>query len=317
MKKVLVIGGGGTLGRYTVKELLRLGYSVDVICLEDYVSDREQLRYFKARATEEYLAGFLASAVYDGIINFIHYEKVEEYKPIHKLLIRHTDHLIFLSSYRVYADRQHPITETAPMLLDTENEERFWKNETYAISKTRAERFLCGECRGQNWTIVRPVISFSDRRFDLFTHSGDYVLRCAANGTTVELPDCAEKLTAGLDWAGNTGKLIAHLLFKENAIGEAYTVSSGQNLTWGEVAEIYKKLTGVRIAYITTMDFARKYHPVEELSWHFWYDRLFERKVDNSKVLKATGLTANDFTSIEDGLKIELEVYNARMNTPR
>ncbi len=49
MKKVLLIGGGGTLGLYTAKELLRLGHSVDVICLEDHVSDDERQTYYRER----------------------------------------------------------------------------------------------------------------------------------------------------------------------------------------------------------------------------------------------------------------------------
>ena len=50
----------------------------------------------------------------DGIVNFLHYPEAEAYPPVHKLLTENTDHLIFLSSYRVYADLQHPITEEAP-----------------------------------------------------------------------------------------------------------------------------------------------------------------------------------------------------------
>ena len=34
-RKVLLIGGGGTLGAYTAEELLRMNCQVDVICLED------------------------------------------------------------------------------------------------------------------------------------------------------------------------------------------------------------------------------------------------------------------------------------------
>ena len=50
MKKALLIAGGGTLGTYTAEELLRLGHSVDVVCLEDKVSDNENLRYYKESA---------------------------------------------------------------------------------------------------------------------------------------------------------------------------------------------------------------------------------------------------------------------------
>ena len=44
MKNVLLIAGGGTLGTHTARELLRLGHKVDILCLEDRTSNRENLR---------------------------------------------------------------------------------------------------------------------------------------------------------------------------------------------------------------------------------------------------------------------------------
>jgi len=77
MKKVLLIGGGGTLGTYTADELLRLGHKVDIICLEDKTSDNENLVFYKGKASLEYLDEFLKNKNYDGIVNFIHYPNVE------------------------------------------------------------------------------------------------------------------------------------------------------------------------------------------------------------------------------------------------
>ena len=111
MKKVLLIAGGGTLGTYTAEELLRLGHKVDVICLEDKSSENENLRFFKADATLDYLNEHFKDNHYDGIVNFIHYPNYKDYIPYHELLTNNTEHLIFLSSYRIYADKQHPITE--------------------------------------------------------------------------------------------------------------------------------------------------------------------------------------------------------------
>ena len=174
-KNVLLIAGGGTLGTYVAEELLRLGCSVDVICLEDKVSDNEKLCFYKEYATLDFVAELLSRKKYSGIVNFLHYVDIEDYKPMHKLLTEHTDHLIFLSSYRVYADLQHPVTETAPMLLDVSDDKEFLEHENYALSKAKGEYFLRGEARETgkcNWTIVRPVISFSQRRFDVVTRSG-------------------------------------------------------------------------------------------------------------------------------------------------
>ena len=302
-RKVLLIAGGGTLGRYTSSELLSKGCAVDVICLEDYTSDNPKLRYYKANADLNYLTEFLKDKYYDGIVNFIHYISVDDYKPVHKLLCSKTDQVIFLSSYRVYADLQHPITETSPMLADVvKDDEEFLKTENYALPKARCEKFLREESGTKNWTVVRPVISFSDKRFDLVTVSGHEIIDAARSGKTVILPEAAKNLTAGLDWAGNSGKLIANLLFKKECFGEAYTVSSGQNLTWGEVADIYTRLTGVNFRWADTEEYVSTGHGGNGL----FYDRLYDRAVDNTKILKATGFKNEDFTSIEDGIKIEL-----------
>ncbi len=313
-KRVLLIAGGGTLGTYTAKELLAHGASVDIICLEDHVSDNERLRYIKEYVSMELLEELFAKTHYDGIVNFIHYKKIEDYKPYHELLIQNTDHLIFLSSYRVYADEQHPVTEEAPRLSDVPLEEEFRRVETYALPKIQGEDFLRSEHAGENWTIVRPVISFSKRRFDLFMYSGNILDRVKEYGRDGKLllPTLARNLGAGIDWAGNSGKLIANLLFKKETFGEAYTISSAQNLTWGEVADIYKDVFGIEVEWVDEETFIKAYPPAAgDYQWAYRYDRKFDRTVDNTKVLRATGLTKEDFISVAEGLRIERALAEA------
>jgi len=267
------------------------------------------LRFFQGEATSEYLAKIVTDNHYHGIVNLIHYPDVEAYKPIHRLLTANTDHLIFLSSYRVYADEQHPVIESAPMLLDVSEDEHFLANEKYALAKARAERWIRQQKEITNWTIVRPVISFSERRFDLVTRSGRYVIDCVAAGKKVTLPQRSRNLTAGLDWAGNTGKIIANLLFKECALGQAYTVSSAPNLTWGQVADIYEKVLGADIEWIDSDAYLQEMGPGDPY-WTLVNDRFFDRRIDNRKVLAATGLKKEDFMTIEYGLKEELKRLN-------
>lgn len=306
-KRVLLIAGGGTLGRYTAAELLRLGCYVDIICLEDNVSDNKKLCYYKGYAKLEYLEDFLKDRHYDGIVNFIHYEDVNKYKPVHKLLSENTDHLIFLSSYRVYADLEHPITETSPTLYDTINDEVFLENEKYAVPKSKAELFLRNESSTKNWTIVRPVISFSDKRLDIVVRSGRQVIELAKQGKVITLPKETKNLTAGLDWAGNSGKLIANLLFKEKTFGEAYTISTAQNLKWSDVSDIYSELLNAKFKWIDLNEYVENDENIKNNPWILKYDRLFDRKIDNKKVLEATGLKKEDFVSIRNGIKIELD----------
>ena len=313
-KKVLLIGGGGTLGTYVSEELLRLGCYVDIICPEEKISNNEKLSFYQGLATFDFLKNLFNKKQYDGIVNFLHYLDVDSYRPIHELLSQNTEHLIFLSSYRVYADEQHPITENAPRLLDVSTDKEFLQNETYAISKAHLENYLISNSKTRNWTVVRPVISFSERRFDLVTRSEREVVDKSRTGETVFLPIESRELTAGLDWAGNSGKLIANLLFKRETLQEFYTVSTSQNLTWGEVADLYTKIIGTKFEWVDAETYMKYYNISGNAKWALIYDRLFERKIDNSKILKATGLNPNDFISVEDGIKIELSKIGVEVN---
>jgi nucleoside-diphosphate-sugar epimerase len=133
--------------------------------------------------------------------------------------------------------------------------------------------------------------------------SGNEVVKAAKENRVVKLPIEAKNLTAGLDWAGNSGKLIANLLFKKECIGQAYTVSSAQNLKWYEVAEIYTELLGVKFEWVASN------YPKDLWIWH--YDRAYDRIIDNSKILKATGLNCLDFKTIKEGIEIELKKLGA------
>ena len=312
-KNVLLIAGGGTLGTYVSKELLRLGCNVDVICLEEKKSESDRLKFYKDYVSEDLLKKLFSQKHYDGIVNFIHYTDVEEYKKFHKILIENTDHLIFLSSYRVYADKEHPIKETSPRLYDVSEDKYFLETEDYAVPKSKCEDFLSIECKGQPWTVVRPVISFSDKRFDLYVYSNDDILNSVNSGKPLLMPEFAKNVTAGIDWAGNSGKLIANLLFKKEAIGERFTISSGQNLTWGEVADIYSDLTGLKIEWTDEESFISSYPCVKTTKeWIYKCDRLYDRSIDCSKVLSVTGLGKNDFLSIRKGIEKELEIFEQR-----
>ena len=309
-KRVLLIAGGGTLGTYVSEELLRLGAFVEVICPEEKTSNNERLLFHQSLATEELLSDLFSKKHYDGIVNFIHYSKVEDYKKIHPLLISNTDHLIFLSSYRVYADEQHPISENAPRLADVLADRDFFEREDYALPKARCEDYLRQEHAGEPWTIIRPVISFSDKRLDLLLYSGRDVLNYASQDKEMLMPNFVKNYSAGIDWAGNSGKLIANLLFKSDAIGEAFTVYSGHGLSWAEVAEKYSKLTGINIRWCSEEEYVSNTPKIIKNPWMWKYDRRFNRDIDCSKILRVTGLSKEDFASVEEGIRRELEKIN-------
>ncbi len=312
-KKVLLIGGGGTIGTYIAKELLELGSSVDIICLEDYESDNEKLRYIKAMATADYLKGFLEDKHYDAIANLIHYNIPEEYIEAHMIIAPKTDHEIFFSSIRALGDAQHPITETAPTIFDLYErgefaDEAFVKRDLYSMSKARCERYLRQVSSYKNWTIVRPMINTSEKRLDIVQYTFDEPLQFAKEGKTMYIADHVKDKVAGLEWAGNTGKMIAHLMFKEECMGKTYMLTTGHRMTWEYVANIYTKLIGLKVEWLPRDEYWERFG---DYRFPLEYDRAYNREADPTAILEGTGLKPEDFTPFEEGVKTELKKLGA------
>ncbi len=308
MKKILLIGGGGTIGTYVAKEMLEKGWSVDILCMEDTKSDHENLQYIQAKVTLDYLKAFLADRYYDAILNLLHHPVPEEYIAYHMVIAPKTDHEIFTSSIRAVGDAQHPLTETAPTLLDLVESGAlvnpdFVREDDYSLPKARCERYLRQVSKYKNWTIVRPMISSSDKRLDLIQHTWHRIIEYAKEGKTLYVPEACRKNIAGLEWAGNTGRLIANLVGKPECMGNTYFLSTGHRLTWEDVAQVYVDLLGLKVEWIGLEEYEEMYNIT---GYALRYDRCYSRDVDNSAVLAATGLKKEELTPFKEGIRQEL-----------
>ena len=323
MKKILLIAGTGSLGGSTYPELVRLGHAVDVISLEDYESVNRRLDFIKARADLDYLTRFLDGRRYDAIVDFVHTREIEDLKKRMDLLLAHTDQFVYLSSYRTYADIDKVITEESPQWLEHPANDRMLDEDDYAIPKARGERYLTSLPR-RNWTIIRPLISFTHFRLDLVTVGAYALLYRTKAGKKVVLPaGCRDKL-AGVGWAGNVGREIAHLIGKEAALGEAFTLGTPEEITWGDVASYYEEFLGASFEWVPTEDYIACATSGDYMdSQMIWCDRNLSRKVDLSKMLRVTGLDPRSFRSCRDAVAYELTVLSerpdlvARFDTPR
>lgn len=112
-----------------------------------------------------------------------------------------------------------------------------------------------------------------------------------------------------MSWAGDVAEMLARLFFNSAAFGEDFNVSTAEHRTWGEIAGYYADIFGAKFeitdkeAYLTARNGGK---PCEKWQrWQLDYDRLFNRVMDNSKILAATGLKQSEFTSVRDGLARE------------
>ena len=311
MKKVLVLGATGAMGRYLVPELIDLGYTVTGVGLEEKAPWTLDASYVQGNAFDkEFLAGLLKES-FDGIVNFMDYGKYA-FSDYYKLFLENTEHYIFLSSCRVYDDKEQPIKETSPRLWDSSEDEVLKASHDYCIHKAQDEDLLAA-CPYDNWTVVRPATTFSTMRLQLVTLEFANCVGRAMAGKKVILPLQAKDKPATLSWGGDVAKMIAHILFKDQAKRETYNVCSAEWQTWETIAGYYHDLVGLEAVWVDKEDYLRILNPEMALGtrWQLEYARLFRRITDNSKVLALTGLRQEDMTSMYDGLRLEIA------NTPR
>lgn len=306
-KKVLVLGATGAMGKYLIPKLLDAGYQVDAVALDTFHSDSANLRNIQGNAMDWKFLDPLLANNYDGIVDFMKYTSAElaTYLPV---FLRSTGHYIYLSSYRIYDNKEVPIKETSPRLLDTADDPWLRNSDDYSIYKARGENVLMAS-GFKNWTAVRPAPTYSLKRYQLVTLEAPMLIGRTRAGKPVLLPEQARDIEATMTWAGDVADMFMGLLFNEKALGEIYTTATAEHHTWGEIADYYKDICGLKAIWVDKEDYiemvsSRPHFPGNR--WQLEYDRLFTRIIDNSKVLAATGLKQENLKPLYEGLKYEV-----------
>ncbi len=303
-KTVLLLGGTGAMGVYLAPELLELGYNVHITSRSSRSSNHKNLEYIQGDAKNDtFLKSLLKDNKYDAVVDFMVYH-TDEFQQRVDLLLKNTEHYLFLSSYRVYAGSDKPLTEKSPRLLDAVNDERYLKTDEYGLTKARQEDILKNS-NYKHWTVVRPAITYSKTRFQLGTMEANEFLHRVLSGKEVIFPkEMLDKKTT-MTWAGDVAQMIASLVLNPKTYSETYTVSTSESHTWREVIDIYKNIVNLNVRHVSLADYER----VIGRHYQIKYDRMYNRTINNKKILTATGLKQKDLMSLKEGLKIELENF--------
>lgn len=309
-KKILILGATGAMAVYLIPELLGRGFSVVGVSLDDGKSDNENLTYIKTDAKDlDFLRNELAKN-YDAVVDFMVYNSVELYERYYKLFLENTGHYIFLSTYRVYAD-DSPLSETSDRLLDVKKPDDFVTEYEYSIYKAEEENLL-NSSPYNNYTIVRPAITYSKRRFQLTILEADVFVYRMLKGKTVVLPESAMRKQATMSWAGDVAQMLSGIILNPEAYGQTYNVSTSEHMTWEEIAEIYRQIGDLE--YVTVDDKTFLDITAEGAVYakqQLMYDRCFDRIVDNRKILSLCNMEQKNLMKLKDGLKRELQNITA------
>ena len=309
-KKVLVLGGTGAIGVYLTPELLDRGYEVFVTSRKEKMTDVKNLHFIKGDAKDDlFLTELLSSNQFDAIVDFMVYH-TDDFRKRANNLLGNTDHYVFLSSYRVYSNNHlKPITEETPRLLDVIDDEDYLKTDEYALAKARQEDILI-QSELKNWTILRPAITYSKERFQLGIMEAGEFLHRALNGKPVIFPkEMLDKETT-MSWAGDVGKMIARVVLNEETYGQIYTVSTAEHHQWSEVIGYYQEFLNMKVKYVPLEEYAK----IINRKYQINYDRMYDRIIDNSKILKLTDIKQDDLMRLKDGLRIELATFSQSPN---
>jgi nucleoside-diphosphate-sugar epimerase len=305
--KVLLLGGTGAIG----KQLTNL---LSVCGIDTFVTSRKKredgrlIKYIKGNAQDlEFLKEILSGNQWDAIVDFMVYSTTKFTERIN-LLLSSTFHYIFISSARVYADSNYPITESSLRLLDICEDQIFLSTDEYSLAKARQEDIL--ESSGsQNWTIIRPYITFSETRLQLGVFEKEEWLYRALHGRTIVFSKDIYLKKTTMTYGNYVAKGIFSILGNTKSLGETYNITTQETFTWKEILSIYLEVFEKRLGYqpkvlLQDLDDFLECKPTK---YQVIYDRLFNRQFDNSKI--ARGYNIDKFAKTDVQLRVCLEEF--------
>ena len=298
---VLLLGGTGAIGTH-LKDILAKNDVVTTITSRSMRLNNGTISYIQGNAHDIQFLRDICAIHYDVIVDFMSY-KTEEFKERVGTLLKATDQYIYISSARVYSDQEHPIKESSPRLLDVSTDKEYLETDEYALTKARQEDIL-KKYGSNNYTIVRPYITYSDYRLQLGVLEKEDWLYRALKGRTIvfssEISKHITTLTNGHDVAYGIYKLMGN----KNAFGETFHITSKKLLKWEDVFAIYNNaitsLTGksLKIKLVDNDTFMTCRGA--DYKYQVLYDRLYNRDFDTTK--ESLFLDSNVFVSPDEGL---------------
>lgn len=297
--KVLVLGGTGAMGVHLCDMLVQKGDEV-------YVTSRTRsgvsnaINYIQGNAQDELFLNSLLNQSWDVIVDFMVYSTVA-FKRRYLQLLNATKQYIFISTARVYANSEDPITEKSPRLLDVTLDEEYLKTDEYALTKARQEDLLFSS-KYNNWTIIRPYITYDNERLQLGVLEKEDWLYRALNGRSIitlkEMQNKKTTLTAGKDVA----RAICALLGNNTALGEVFHITSDINFSWQQITNVYISILSNK-SYSPRLieDNLENFSSWRAAKYQIYYDRLFDRTFNNQKINNF--IDTSTFINCLDGLE--------------
>ncbi len=280
--KVLFIGGTGLISEAVSKLAIARGIELYLFNRgkrDGFVPDGAKVITGDIRDAHA-AAAALEGHVFDVVVDWIAF--TPEHVSVDIELFRgRTKQYIFISSASAYQKppKHYIITEEATPL-----ENRYWQ---YSRDKIACEQLLLEEQAEAGFpvTIVRPSFTYGDTMIpaalNSWPHPWSLIARMREGRPVIVHGDGSSlwTMTHNTDFA----KGFVGLLGREEAIGQAYHITSDEVLTWNQIYEAIGEAAGVepKLVHIST-DFLVSHDP--DLEGGLLGDKSVTSVFDNSKI---------------------------------
>lgn len=298
--KILILGGTGAMGVPLVEALAKQDVDVTVTSRTAHISSGN-IKYIQGNAKDINFTRQLMKQRWDSVIDFMNYG-TKEFRERIDILLSNTKQYVFISSARVYAQSEEKITENTPRLLDISDDKEYLSTDEYALAKARCEDLL-NKSGKQNWTIIRPSITYNVNRLQLgVLEKENWLYRAIRGRSIVFSKDIADKLTA-MTLGSDVAKGIISIIGQEKALGEVFHIVEPHAYAWSDILEIYldviEEKTGKRPQVVMTDK--TTCFAADWAKYQIIYCRYYNRRFDSSKIGEFVDI--NSFTDVKNGLR--------------
>lgn len=280
-KKVLILGGTGTMGKPLVDLCAQAGYEINVVCRHAPVMPTPYVNYILGDAYEDSVIRAILNTTYDAIVDFLWHGE-DDFKECCDQFLSVTKQYFLLSSCAVYADSDEKMTESYPRFLDVDSPDTITAD-SYHYQKAFLENIL-REKASKNWTIVRPHITYGEHHLPLSIFGENVWLYRVLRGQSIIFPRAMLNKKTNFTSGKDVARMIFELIGNEQALGKTYNVVSDGIYTWGEILEKGESLFAERgiamnVCIIDDINLLREHFPYmcERLD----RDRLLNRTFSN------------------------------------
>lgn len=241
--KILFIGGTGLISSACSELAVARGHELFILnrsaSIKYPVPDGATLLIGDVHAESSHLSRLLGGHRFDAVVDFIAFTAQDIERDI-QLFRGRTDQFIFISSASAYQKppKNYIVTEETPL------ENPFWE---YSRNKIACEEKLMQAYRADGFpvTIIRPSLTYGPSQIPFCVGSWAHpwtVVDRMKRGQKVIIPADGASLWV-MTWNADLAKGLVGLLGNEKAIGEAFTITSDEVLSWNQIyLEAYQAL---------------------------------------------------------------------------